>query len=141
MFVLCPVGFVYVYASIQYKRNNSVKYDTALRLFFPLLSCSRALCIYESSNDQYSIHQPSVKMDQLIETTNKKIWEEGKFQDVSFSFPESENPTILKANKVILAEVSPVFEVMFFVGFSGVYQKNEIQSRSLMLSQTFLKHY
>lgn len=53
-------------------------------------------------------------MDQLIETTNKKIWEEGKFQDVSFSFPESENPTILKANKVILAEVSPVFEVMFF---------------------------
>lgn len=53
-------------------------------------------------------------MDKIIEISNKKIWEENKFQDVSFSFPESEDGKVLHANKTILAEVSPVFEAMFF---------------------------
>uniref|UniRef100_A0A336MH11 CSON001407 protein n=1 Tax=Culicoides sonorensis TaxID=179676 RepID=A0A336MH11_CULSO len=53
-------------------------------------------------------------MDLIIVEHNKKIWEENKFENVSFSFPECKCEKIIKVNKTILAEVSPVFEAMFF---------------------------
>lgn len=51
-------------------------------------------------------------MEAVIIQQNKKFYFTKKFHDISFIFPIVSND--IHANKVILAQASPVFEAMFF---------------------------
>lgn len=51
-------------------------------------------------------------MEAVIKERKKLFWNDDRFHDVSFSFPNTNQ--LLRANKMILALVSPVFEAMFF---------------------------
>lgn len=55
-------------------------------------------------------------MEQIIKKQKTNFWNYKKFHDISFTFPNSNESLdkVLNANKVILAQVSPVFEAMFF---------------------------
>lgn len=52
-------------------------------------------------------------MEKIIQLRKKEFWDEDRFNDISFRFPKNENK-ILKANRMILALCSPVFEAMFY---------------------------
>jgi len=55
-------------------------------------------------------------MDKVIQDRKKSFWGDERFHDISFSFEDSEE--ILKANRMILSLVSPVFEAMFYGDFA-----------------------
>uniref|UniRef100_A0A336MKW8 CSON002581 protein n=1 Tax=Culicoides sonorensis TaxID=179676 RepID=A0A336MKW8_CULSO len=51
-------------------------------------------------------------MESNLVIRKKHFWGQAKFEDISFSFPDTNK--ILKANKFLLALCSPVFEAMFY---------------------------
>lgn len=55
-------------------------------------------------------------MDKIIQERKRTFWNDERFHDISFSFEDSKK--LLRANKMILSLVSPVFEAMFFGDFA-----------------------
>lgn len=54
-------------------------------------------------------------MEKTICERKKLFWDDSRYHDISFSFEGTDK--ILRANKMILSLVSPVFEVMFYGDF------------------------
>lgn len=76
-------------------------------------------------------------MEAVIKERKKLFWNDDRFHDVSFSFPDTDK--VLRANKTILTLASPVFEAMFFGDLAEKQDPVPIVDIDIETFQKFLK--